>query len=79
MRGYSAMISVISSSMLVSFDKFRRSMHFDSASPLLRTYYKVIPGGKYRIRIFLSFIFKIFIIFNKLIQNPMILISSFPK
>lgn len=28
-NGYSAMISVISSSMLVSFDKFSKSMHFD--------------------------------------------------
>lgn len=58
MRGSSAMISVMSSSMSVSLDRFSRSMHFDSTSPLLRTYSRVMPGGKYRIRIFFSFMFK---------------------
>ena len=44
-RGSSAMISVMSSSMLVYPDKFSRSMHLDSIYPLLRTYSRVIPGG----------------------------------
>lgn len=58
-NGYSAMISVISSSMFVSFDRFSKSMHFDYAYPLLRMYSRVMPGGKYRMRIFFSFIFKL--------------------
>ena len=36
--GYSAMISEMSSSTLVSEERLRRSMHLDSTSPLLRTY-----------------------------------------
>ncbi len=38
MSGSSAMISVMSSSMLVSLERLSRSMHFDSTSPLLRMY-----------------------------------------
>ena len=55
-RGSSAIISEIRSSMSVSLERLRRSMHFDSISPLLRTYSRVMPGGKYLINIFLSFI-----------------------
>lgn len=33
-------------------------MHFDYISPLLLTYYNVIPGGKYLIKIFFNFILK---------------------
>ena len=38
MRGYSTMISLINSSMSVSLDRFSKSMHLDSTSPLLRVY-----------------------------------------
>ncbi len=59
MSGYSAIISVINSSTSVYLERLRRSIHFDSTSPLLRRYSRVIPGGKYLIRIFFSFILKI--------------------
>ena len=45
MSGSYAIISLISSSMSVSFDRLSKSMHLDSISPLLRAYYSVIPGG----------------------------------
>ena len=41
-----------------SAERLSRSMHLLSISPLERTYSRVIPGGKYLSRIFLSFIFK---------------------
>ncbi len=66
MSASSAIIYVISSSISVSFDRFSKSIHFDYTSPLLRTYSRVIPGGKYRMRIFLSFIFKLSFYISKL-------------
>lgn len=60
--GSSAIIYVMSSSTSVSLDRLSKSMHLDYTSPLLRTYSKVMPGGKYRINIFFSFIFKSIII-----------------
>ncbi len=36
--GSSAIISLISSSMSVSLERFSKSMHLDSISPLLRAY-----------------------------------------
>jgi hypothetical protein len=43
--GYSIINYIISESTSVYFDRLSKSIHFDSIYPLLRWYYKVMPGG----------------------------------